>query len=208
VISFIVDIVPGFAAEGEGSCAGAYSMLRSEKSQRQGCSMADEHFATLACYNAWANRRLYQACESLSEREYLCERPASGGSLHAVLNHLLVVDRIWLARIEGRNAPGLRLDQILYADLIGLKVARSAEDARLCHLVAGISATMLAQPVTYRDARGNRHRIPVALMFAHLFNHQAEHRGQMRALLWQTGVTLPSLDLVRFVEEEGAAAAG
>jgi uncharacterized damage-inducible protein DinB len=167
--------------------------------------MSREHFATLACYNAWANRRLYQACEALSEQEYLRERPSTHGSLHGLLNHMLVVDRIWLARIEGRNAPGPGLDQILYADLIGLKVARSAEDARLCHLVAGFSATMLEQPVTYRDARGNRYSMPMYLVLAHIFNHQAEHRGEVRALLTQTGAEPPSLDFVRFIAEHGAA---
>lgn len=170
--------------------------------------MPSEYFATLARYNAWANRRLYHACAALSEEEYLRERPLSSGSLHATLNHVLVVDRIWIARIEGRSPPNPRLDQILYADLIGLRVARSAEDAHLCNLVAGISEQALNQPLVYRDAQGNRCSAPLRLVLGHLFNHQTEHRGAARVSLSQAGVAAPSLDLIRFVRERGAAAAG
>lgn len=170
--------------------------------------MLSGYFATLACYNAWANRRLYQACETLSEEEYLRERPSSFGSLHAILNHVLVTDRIWIARIEGRALPNLRLDQILYADLIGLKVARSAEDAHLCNLVEGISEGVLEQPLIYRDAQGERCSAPLRLVLGNLFNHQAAHRGAARLLLVQTEVAPPPLDLIRFVQEQGVAPGG
>jgi uncharacterized damage-inducible protein DinB len=170
-------------------------------------SMLGRYFATLACYNAWANRRLYQACAALSEDEYLRERPSVFGSLHATLNHVLVADRIWIARVEGRALPNLRPDQILYADLIGLMVARSAEDAHLRNLMAGMPEAMLDQPLTYRDARGDRRSAPLFLVLGHLFNQQAEHRGEARALLAQTGVSPPPLDLIRFAHEQGAAPA-
>ncbi len=169
--------------------------------------MPSEYFATLASYNAWANRRLYEACGALSEQEYLRERPSAFGSLHAVLNHVLVADRIWMARIEGRTLPGLGDDQILYADLIGLKVARSAADAHLRNVVAGISETVLGQPLIWRNARGDRCGTPLRLVLAHLFNYQAEHRGEAKALLQQTEVAPPSLDLIRFIDEQGAAPA-
>lgn len=183
-----------YAIIGKVGCAGSVLML-------------GEYFATLACYNAWANRRLYQACATLSEQEYLRERPSSCGSLHATLNHILVADRIWIARIEGRALPNLRLDQILYADLIGLKVARAAEDAHLRNLVAGISERMLDQPLIYRNARGDRCSAPLRLVLGHLFNQQAEHRGEAQVLLSQTDMAPPPLDLIRFVQERGTAPA-
>src|SRR6266853_835947 len=72
--------------------------------------MSSSYFATLSHYNAWANRRLYRACETLSETEYMRERASFFGSLHAVLNHVLVADRIWVARIKGRTPPNLTLE--------------------------------------------------------------------------------------------------
>jgi len=170
--------------------------------------MPSEYFVTLARYNAWANRRVYRACGRLSEGEYLREWRATLGSIHATLNHVLVADRIWLARIEARTPPNLALDQILYADLIGLKMARVAEDAHLCNVVAGFSEAMLDQPLVYRDRRGDRFETPLRLAFGHMFNHQAHYRGEASALLALSDVPPPSLDLTRFVRGERRLATG
>ena len=164
--------------------------------------MHGDYFATLARYNVWANRRLYQACEALSAAEYLRERPSVFGSLHATLNHILVIDRIWIARIEGRAPANLKLDQILYGDLIGLKIARFADDDRLRNIVAAIPEAQLDQPLSYRNSRGDRCATPLRIVLAHLFNHQTHHRGQAHALLSHTEVAPPTLDLIDFARQE------
>src|ERR1700740_1633965 len=80
--------------------------------------MQAAYFAMLAQYNGWANRQLYEACEALSVTEYMRERPSFFGSLHATLNHVLVADRIWLARIEGQTPaePEPRSDPLRRSD--------------------------------------------------------------------------------------------
>jgi uncharacterized damage-inducible protein DinB len=163
--------------------------------------MSTAYFATLADYNAWANRRLYQACEALGATEYMRERPSFFGSLHATLNHILVADRIWIARIEGQTPPNLRLDQILYGDLIGLKVARVAEDEHIRNMISGITQASLDRPLEYRNSRGDRFETPLRLVLGHFFNHQTHHRGQMHGLLSQTAVSPPSLDLSAFLRD-------
>jgi uncharacterized damage-inducible protein DinB len=170
--------------------------------------MNSDYFERLARYNAWANRRLYQACEGLSAAEYLRERASFFGSLHATLNHILVADRIWIARIEGQTPPNLRLDQILYADLIGLKVARLAEDERIRNLIAGIPGAGLDQPLGYRNSRGDRFETPLRLVLGHFFNHQTHHRGQVHCMLSQTEIAPPPLDLILFIREEETGEAG
>src|SRR5215510_12994238 len=95
-----------------------------------------DHFRGFARYNQWANRRLYQACAALPEAEYMKPRASFFGSLHATLNHILVGDRIWMARITGHPATGIQaLNQILYGELTGLRVAREAEDAQIINVV-------------------------------------------------------------------------
>src|SRR5207237_5169236 len=84
------------------------------------------HFRSFAAYNTWANARLYDAVAHLGEAEYVKPRPAFFKSIHGTLNHLLVADRIWLGRLEHRDPGITALNQILYADLAGLKVARQA----------------------------------------------------------------------------------
>lgn len=170
--------------------------------------MQSSYFAVLAQHSAWANRRLYQVCETLSASEYLRERGAAAGSLHAVLNRGLAADRIWIARFEGRAPPAVEEDQILYADLVALKVARLAEDERLRHLVGGLSGRSLDQPFTYQDRRGDRFALPLRLALAQLFEEQARRRGAALVLLRQAGAHPPRLDIVAFLRERDAPPAG
>jgi uncharacterized damage-inducible protein DinB len=170
--------------------------------------MSSSYFTTLSHYNAWANRRLYRACEALSETEYMRERGSFFGSLHATLNHILVADRIWVARIERWTPPNLKSDQILYGDLIGLKVARVAEDEHIRIMVAAITQERLDQPLDYRDSRGDRFEAPLRLVLGHFFNQQTHHRGQAHGLLSQTKVPPPPLDLIAFIHRQEAGDTG
>jgi uncharacterized damage-inducible protein DinB len=166
--------------------------------------MGERYFLTLARYNAWANRRLYDACAALPEAEYMKPRPAFFCSIHGTLNHLLVGDRIWIARIQHKPNPKITLDQVLYGDFVALRVARQAEDDHLVNLVGGIAERSLDQPLAYASTKGQRQQTPLRLVLAHLFNHQTHHRGQVHGLLSQTGVAPPSLDLIYYLRESAA----
>jgi uncharacterized damage-inducible protein DinB len=162
--------------------------------------MPSGYFAILAQHSAWANQRLYQACERLSPAEYWRECGSSFGSLHATLNHVLVTDRVWIARIEGRTPPSLGHNQVLYADLVGLKIACVAEDEHLLQLVAGLPEATLDLPLQYIDRHGERCEIPLRLVLAHLFEMQSRCRGEALALLAQAGLSAPPLDLLAFLQ--------
>lgn len=160
-----------------------------------------DHFRALARHNAWANARLYEACGRLPEAEYFKSRAAVFGSIHGVLNHILVCDRLWLARLEGRDSGISSLDQKLYGDFAGLKVARVAEDARIIGYVDGLDEEDLGAPLGYHTLDGTRLRDPLHFVLATLFSHQVHHRGQAHGLLSQTEVAPPSLDLIVFLRE-------
>ncbi|HZC18656.1 MAG TPA: hypothetical protein VE225_03020 [Rubrobacteraceae bacterium] len=57
--------------------------------------------------------------------------------IHGTLNHLMVGDRIRLARFSGDEAPSTNLDAILYEDFGELREARGDEDAGIEAFVAG-----------------------------------------------------------------------
>ncbi len=166
-------------------------------------AMDPAHFRRLARYNRWANQRLYAACAQLHEAEYLKARPAFFKSLHGTLTHILVGDRMWLARFAGKSAPDYKLNDILYADLIGLKVAREAEDARILRYVEGLDAAALGEALAYRNMAGEEWRQPLDQLLTHFFNHQTHHRGQAHDQLSQTGVAPPELDFIYFMREPG-----
>jgi uncharacterized damage-inducible protein DinB len=168
--------------------------------------MSNTYFTTLAHYNTWANQRVYDAVSRLGEAEYMKPRLSFFGSIHATLNHILVGDRLWIARIEERTPPPLKLDQILYGDLVALRVARAAEDEHILNTMAGIDEKRLAEELHYATTKGERQRTNLRLVLGHFFNHQTHHRGQVHGMLSQTTVAPPPLDLIYFLRETGAKA--
>src|SRR5260370_1930746 len=90
-----------------------------------------DHYTSFAGYNAWANRRLYDAAAQLSDTEYRADKGAFFKSMHGTLNHLLTTDRIWMKRFTAEGEAPDRLDAILHHPLPHLPAARARQDRRL-----------------------------------------------------------------------------
>ncbi|MGI9452685.1 MAG: DinB family protein [Geminicoccaceae bacterium] len=164
--------------------------------------MMREHLCRMARYNRWANQRLYQACGQLAEDAYHLDRNMFFGSIHGTLNHILVGDHLWLARIESLPKPDLKLNDQPYSDLSALSEARHDEDERMISLTEGYDDGDLDQIVRYRMVtRPDEVETPLHLCWLHLFNHQTHHRGQVHDQLSQTEVPPPSLDLIFYLRE-------
>ncbi|WP_211872319.1 DinB family protein [Plastoroseomonas arctica] len=153
-----------------------------------------------ARYNAWANDRIYAATAELSPQALAEDRGAFFGSLLGTLNHLLVTDRLWMARIEGTSQSGTRLNAMLHHDFAELRVARQGQDQALVALVEGMSEERLAQPLAYATTTGVAQSQPLHEVLSHLFNHQTHHRGHAHHLV---GLALgqekaPVLDLLAY----------
>ena len=162
-------------------------------------------FEMFAGYNAWANRRLYDACAALKAEDLHAGLGAFFGSLHGTLNHLLVTDLIWLARFRGDALPGLALDTVLHDGFPALRAAREAADDTLITYVSSLDAAALAAEISYRPvSRPEAVRQPRWSALAHLFNHQTHHRGQCHAMLTRVAIEAPSLDLIVYQRATGS----
>ena len=163
-----------------------------------------QHFESLARYNRWANRRLYESAAGLGEAAIGKPRPAAYfGSILGTLNHVLVGDRIWLARFEATAPEVTQLDRILFDDFAALRDARAAEDDRILAFVASLSEARATGTLDYADLAGAPRSLPFAWALAHFFNHQTHHRGQAHALIRDAGAEPPELDYLYFLLEEG-----
>ena len=160
------------------------------------------HFHTFARYNAWANQRLYGACASLSEAELAAPRTTFFGSILATLNHILVADRMWVARLDGVDSGIKSLDTVLYEAFTDLRAARKREDAALIARVVALDGGDLDQVIDYRSVTMGENRSQVHEILSHVFNHQTHHRGQVHACLSGTSVSPPPLDLMFFLRDQ------
>ncbi len=156
-------------------------------------------FQTLARYNRIANQRLYDVCALLSAEEYRRQRAGSFGSIHALLNHGLLADRIWMSRFSkgGKTTPPL--NTVLYDDFPDLRGAREHEDVRMEEFFRNALDSFLTDRLSYINSKGQHYEEAAVPAVLHMFNHQTHHRGQVHVMLSQCGVQPPSLDMHRIL---------
>ena len=162
------------------------------------------HFVMMAEYNAWANRRLYGMARQLTDEQYRRDVGAYFKSLHGTLNHLMVADLIWMRRLTGTGDHPDNLNAIVFDDLPSLSAARQQEDQRIIRFVDSLSDAQLEEMWDYRTLNGTPWKQRRRDILAHLFNHQAHHRGQAHAILTALGISEPDgLDLLLMQRERG-----
>ena len=173
--------------------------------------MPVDQYRALARYNAWMNRRLYGLAAGLPDDERRRDRGAFFRSIHGTLNHLLLADRVWLARFTGdrdryasRDGAGAviaitGLAQELYAGFDDLARERAATDADIVVWADGLDEDRLAATFRYKTMTGAPSEHPLWWAVGHFFNHQTHHRGQVTTLLKQAGVDAGVTDLIAFL---------
>ncbi|MEO5844072.1 MAG: DinB family protein [Caldimonas sp.] len=151
---------------------------------------------TMARYNEWMNSRLFALCATIAEDELRADRGAFFGSVYATLNHIAYADIAFLARFTGEPAIVPELGADLFGGFTALRAERETLDARLIAWAATLTPEWLDAPLTYTSkVDGATRTRPHWLLVAHLFNHQAHHRGQVTTLLAQLDLDVGSTDL-------------
>lgn len=157
----------------------------------------------MADHNRWMNRKLYAVCALLSESERTRDLGAFFKSVHGTLNHLLLVDRLWLSRLCDAPFEATALDQVLYDDFATLEHERDSTDAALQDYVARLDPMRLAEPLGYVSLLSQRTMtLPLGLILVHLFHHQTHHRGQITALVSQLGYDFGETDMIYMPDAE------
>jgi uncharacterized damage-inducible protein DinB len=150
----------------------------------------------MAEYNRWMNERLYAACDRLSDKERKRDRGAFFKSIHATLNHLLLGDRLWLSRFNGKHYEVKPIGVDLYDDFSELRAARVAMDQDIIDWAAGVNEQWLNEPMTWTSQTyGFTQTQPHRLLVTQMFNHQTHHRGQVTTLLSQRGIDMGPTDI-------------
>ncbi|HQR55830.1 MAG TPA: DinB family protein [Burkholderiaceae bacterium] len=155
-----------------------------------------EYCQTMAAYNGWMNRKIYEAAAGLTDAERKADRGAFFRSLHSTLNHLLWADRVWLQRFNGKDYPVGRMGADLYDAFDALVDARRAMDDEIGTWAAQLDSAQLAGTLTWFSGVAQREMSrPRWLCVMQMFNHQTHHRGQVTTLLKQAGVDPGVTDL-------------
>jgi len=161
--------------------------------------MSIANFQLLANFNIWTNEKIITSCKKLAEKDYKKDREAFFSSIHGTLNHLLVVDKAFIAHMEGKNHGLKSLDQILYENLFQLEEARIKEDKHLINLVNNLSEESIHKEITYNGFETGKTTHTINMILITMFNHQTHHRGQIHNMLSQSGIKPPQIDIPDFI---------
>ncbi|MGH7156172.1 MAG: DinB family protein, partial [Acetobacteraceae bacterium] len=164
--------------------------------RREARAMTDsliDHFRAMARNSAWSNARLLAACMKLSSAEFAATRVSFFPSLRQTMNHILIVDRAYLADLEGIGRP-VEDNDIPFPESSDLARAQRQFDRELVAFCDRLRPADLDRIVAIDRHDGVEYREIVAVILSHLFVHQIHHRGQAHAMLAGTMVAPPQLD--------------
>ncbi len=168
--------------------------------------IAPDDIRTLFAYDAWANRRMLEACAALSPEQFTRDLGSSFRSVRDTLAHIMGAQWIWLERFRGRSPAALPGGDP-YADLAALRARWTPLEGELLSYINGLSAADLERRFEYRDLKGNPHFFLLWQALQHLANHGTYHRGQVTTMLRQLGAKPVGTDLIGFYRERAAQAA-
>lgn len=146
-------------------------------------------------YNAWANADLFEKVRALPEEEVTKNRAKALGSITIQLHHMMVIDNIWLAHMEGRDHGYKDRRGEPYGTMEEAWSKRQALDARLMAYLDGLDPEALEEMVDYQLIESSAGSMSRAMCFTHLIIHGSYHRGWVTDMFCQAEAQQPIPDL-------------
>lgn len=137
-------------------------------------------------YTFWANDRLFEAAEKISEDQLNDEMPNGIGSIRVTLVHLVNGHRTWRERWQGDH-PSAMLNPNDFPTLEAIRVRWQEEKQLITDLLTGWSDEDLARQLTYSNTAGQVFQQPLWKLMLHLVNHGTQHRSEIAMRLTELG---------------------
>ena len=155
-----------------------------------------------AAYNYWANQRLTEVANNLSDDALNKEINSSFPSIYKTLLHLWDVEDIWWQRLK-LSEQQVWPSTTFKGSLMELTNNLLAQSKQWKEWVDMATDAALQHEFIYRNSKKDQFKQPVYEMLLHLFNHQTFHRGQLITMLRQTGEgSIPNTDLISFIRKK------
>jgi len=154
-----------------------------------------DYLLSLLDYNVWANEQYFKQIHDLPADEVTKQRPSLMNNILISVNHLLVIEKVWLAHMKGGKHSFEKLQTVLHEDLDDLMAAKKEMDTEIRSYVSGLSEDDLEEVVDYELIGGNRGSLPRYLIITHLAMHGAFHRGFIGDMFGQIPVLPAGQDI-------------
>ena len=146
-------------------------------------------------YNVWANEEYFKQIRDLPADEVTKQRESLVNNILVSVNHLLMIDKVWLSNMKGGKHTFEKLQTVLHENLDDLWAAKKAMDRKIRRYVCGLSEDDLEAVVEYELIGGNKGSLPRYMIITHLAIHGAFHRGFIGDMFGQLPVIPAGQDI-------------
>ncbi len=136
-----------------------------------------DYLLYLLDYNVWANEKYFRQIEGLPADEVTKQRESLMNNILNSVNHLLVIDKVWMAHMKGEKHSFEKLQTVFHENLDDLWVAKREMDQEIRNYVSGLSEDELEEVIDYELIGGNKGSLPRYMIITHLVIHSGFHRG-------------------------------
>lgn len=150
-----------------------------------------EYLLNLLNYNSWANDEFFKVIVKLSSEEINKQRKSFMNSIRNSLNHLLVIDKVWLTNMKKEKHTFDNLQTILYENMEQLWKEKKKEEQLIKNYVENLSDKEFEEIVECELIGGNKVSISRSMIITHLVMHGGYHRGIIAEMFGQ--IPLPPI---------------
>ncbi len=155
-----------------------------------------------AAYNLWANNRLIEVINNLTDEQVDRDITSSYPSIRKTVLHLWDVENIWWQRMKLVEVQVWQSDHFS-GSLMELNNNLLAQSKQWKEWIDIATEAALEHEFIYKNSKKDQFKQPVHEMVMHLFNHQSYHRGQLVTMLRQVDVkNIPNTDLISFLRKK------
>jgi uncharacterized damage-inducible protein DinB len=171
-----------------------------------------QSFLNLARYNERVNQQMYEVLSVLTGRARNQEVGSWFGSIHGIMNHIIICDFNWLKRYRALSPespvltdprldpPNLSWEHNLHDSFTGLRKDRTIVDERIRAWFEEFPTARYDEVFEYQDSVGNNRQATAGAAFEFLFLHQTHHRGQISQILDNMGLAHSFADNAVYLE--------
>jgi uncharacterized damage-inducible protein DinB len=151
---------------------------------------------TLFAHNAWANLKLLNFCEQLSDAQLDTATVGGYGTIRDTLVHIIGGEISYVKRTNGRMPPTPLQRGQLPSFAVLKEAATWASDEMLQLALSAQSDTVVEE----RDDT-SKAEYPLASLMVQAITHSTEHRTQIASIITQLGMEPPDMSGWMYMEE-------
>ena len=153
---------------------------------------------TLFAHNTWANLKLLDFCERLSDEQLDTTAIGGFGSIRDTLWHIVGGEVSYVERVNGKQPP-TPVSGDEFPGFAALKdVARWTNDELLQLALSARQDTLVREPPPHYNFEYR-----LASLMVQAINHATEHRAQIAAIITQLGMEPPDMSGWQYMVEIG-----